>query len=146
MPKRESPLWQQFEEFLERQSQASKTKERLGLTTPRTQSGGAPRHECTRCKSKNHNTHRKQRNPPQEKEDGASYCYFCAESHPLGNHTKDYLLGSRAESRKRDAEGAVTGQTTTLCRSCKMEVKDSPQSMWPGRASRGQTSLLRPLS
>ena len=62
----------------------------------------------------------------QKKEDGNSYSYFCAESHPFGNHTRDYLLGSRAESRKRDA-GAVTGQTPSSHRSCKMEVRDSPQ-------------------
>ena len=49
-PMRESPLWPQFEEFLETQSQASRERERLGLATPGTQAGGAPNHECTRCK------------------------------------------------------------------------------------------------
>ena len=144
---REPPLWPQFEEFLETQSQACRERERLGLATPGTQTGGAPSHECTRCKSKNHNqsdcraqfclqcrawtcrnnTHKKQRNPPQEREDGDSYCYFCGESHPFGSHTK-----SRAESRKRDA-AAITGQkshmqTASTCRRCKLEVKDSPQT------------------
>ena len=48
-PIRESPLWPQFEEFLETQSQACRERERLGLETPGTQAGGAPSHECTRC-------------------------------------------------------------------------------------------------
>ena len=38
-PMREPPLWPQFEEFLETQSQACRERERLGLATPGTQSG-----------------------------------------------------------------------------------------------------------
>ena len=146
-PTRESPLWPQFDEFLETKLQACRERERLGLATSVSHPGGAQRYECTRCKSKNHNpadcgaqfclqckawtcrnnTHKKQRNPPQEREDGDSYCYFCQETHPFGSHTK-----SRAESRKRDA-AAVTAQrshmqTATMCRRCQVEVRDSPQT------------------
>jgi hypothetical protein len=52
---KESPLWPQFDEFLETRSQACRERERLGLATSGTQPGGVPIHEYTRCKSKNHN-------------------------------------------------------------------------------------------
>jgi hypothetical protein len=58
------------------------------------------------CKNK---SHRKQRNPPQEKEDGDSYCYFCTESHSHTSHTR-----SRADSRKRDLTHADSNNVQAL--------------------------------
>jgi hypothetical protein len=53
-PNRVSPLWPQFEEFLETQSQSCRERERLGLATSESHPGGAKRHKCTGCKSKIH--------------------------------------------------------------------------------------------
>jgi hypothetical protein len=112
-PKRDSPLWPHFEAFLETQSQACRERERLGFATP----GGAPTHDCTKCKSTYHDSsdckeqfclqcrswicqndasctiRRKQRNQKEK-----DFCgYFCSDSFPYESHT-------RAESRNRDLE------------------------------------------
>jgi hypothetical protein len=52
IPVRESPLWPEFEAFLETQSDACRERGRLGFETP----GGAPTYVCRRCKSAHHDS------------------------------------------------------------------------------------------
>ena len=107
IPNRKSPLWPQFEQFLHLQAQASRERERLGLSQPRVHSKGKP---CSKCKSKFHQTsdckaefcrdckawgtctNKAHSRKTDKVPSGDTFCKGCNEAHPWKEHTIKWEL------------------------------------------------------
>ena len=139
MPKRESPLWRQFEDFLETQSQACRIIERLGLTTLETQAGGDLRMNAPDASQKITTYQTAEHNSAFNAEHGHAGTTLTE-----NRETKGLPVGFKSRIKKEGRRSSYWTDNNIV-----QTLQDGGErfttdvwSMWPGGASRGQTSLF----